>query len=136
MSRVLTRAVLALSGALLGSIGGAILVSPTAFLAMSHVVIDNDPGLLSELTAPSVMLILTGALMILGALRTRFANLALSAGALVYGSYGVGRLVSMALHGLPSQSLIVAAVVELAVAAVLVALRLNAQRRRLSKPVL
>ena len=136
MSRVLTRAVLALSGALLGSIGGAILVSPTAFLAMSHVVIDNDPGLLSELTAPSVMLILTGALMILGALRTRFADLALSAGALVYGSYGVGRLVSMALHGLPSQSLIVAAVVELAVAAVLVALRLNAQRRRLSKPVL
>jgi len=136
MSRVLTRAVLALSGALLGSIGGAILVSPTAFLAMSHVVIDNDPGLLSELTAPSVMLILTGALMILGALRTRFANLALSAGALVYGSYGLGRLVSMALHGLPSQSLIVAAVVELAVAAVLVALRLNAQRRRLSKPVL
>lgn len=135
MSRVLTRAALALSGALLGTIGWALLVSPSAFLAMSHVVIDNDPGLLSELTAPSVMLILTGALMILGALRTRFANLALSAGALVYGSYGLGRLVSMALHGLPSQSLIVAAVVELTVAAVLVALRLSAQRRRLLRPV-
>ena len=136
MSRVLTSAVLVLSGALLGSIGGALLVSPTAFLAMSHVVIDDDPGLLSELTAPSVMLILTGALQILGAFRTRFANLALSAGAIVYGSYGLSRLVSMALHGMPSQSLIVAAVVELAVAAVLVVLRLSAQRRRLLKPVL
>jgi len=136
MSRVLTQAVLILSGALLGLIGGALLVSPIAFLAMSHVAIDNDPGLLSELTAPSVILILTGALQILGAFRIRFANLALSAGAIVYGSYGLGRLMSMALHGMPSQSLIVAAVVELAVAAVLVALRLNAQRQRLFRPVL
>ena len=136
MSLLLTRAILVLSGALLGTIGWALLVSPTAFLSMSHVVIDNDPGLLSELTAPSVILILTGALQILGAFRARFAEMALSAGAIVYGSYGLGRLVSMALHGMPSQSLIVAAVVELAVAAVLVVLRLSAQRRRLSKPVL
>ncbi|MCP2669916.1 DUF4345 domain-containing protein [Maricaulaceae bacterium EIL42A08] len=125
MSRLLTRIALGLSGTVLASIGGALLVSPADFLAMSHVFIENDPGLLSELTAPSGVLILTGMLMIAGALKQRLANLALLTGAIVYGSYGLGRLISMVLHGLPSESLIIATVIEFAVAAALVALRLT-----------
>lgn len=126
MSRILTRAMLGLSGAVLASIGGALLVSPVDFLAMSHVFIESDPGLLSELTAPSGVLIFTGILMIVGALKLSLANPALFTGAIVYGSYGLGRLVSMVLHGLPSESLIIATVIEFAVAAVLVALRFGA----------
>ena len=126
MSRLLTRIALGLSGTMLASIGGALLVSPADFLAMSHVFIDSDPGLLSELTAPSGVLIITGVLMVVGALKLRLANLALLTGAIVYGSYGLGRLVSMMLHGLPSESLIIATVIEFAVAAVLVALRFGA----------
>ncbi|MHA7901574.1 MAG: DUF4345 domain-containing protein [Henriciella sp.] len=126
MSRILTRGVLTVSGAILGLIGGALMFAPKAFLETSHVFIDRDPGLMSELTAPSGILIITGALMMLGAFKLRFSNLALLIGAIVYGSYGLGRLVSMVLHGLPSESLITATVIEFAVAAVLLALRLSA----------
>lgn len=126
MSRAITRTVLAGAGALLGTIGGALMFAPKAFLETSHVFIDRDPGLMSELTAPSGMLIIASALMILGAFKLRFANLALLIGAIVYGSYGLGRLVSMVLHGLPSESLITATVIEFAVAVFLLALRLSA----------
>ncbi|MEL6858499.1 MAG: DUF4345 domain-containing protein [Pseudomonadota bacterium] len=126
MSRILTRGTLSASGAILTLIGGALMFAPKAFLETSHVFIDRDPGLMSELTAPSGVLIITGAFMILAAIKLRFANPALSIGAIVYGSYGVGRLISMVLHGLPSESLITATAVELAVAALLIVLRRTA----------
>ncbi len=129
MSQVLTRGVLTVSGAILGLIGGALMFAPKAFLETNHVFIDRDSGLMSELTAPSGLLILTGALMILGAFKLRYANLALLIGAIVYGSYGLGRLVSMMLHGLPSGSLITATVIEFAVAVVLLVLRLSTSTR-------
>ena len=122
MKRTVTRLMLASSGTLLGLIGGALMTSPKAFLEMSHVFVEPDPGLMSELAAPSGLLILTGALMWIGAIKLRFANLALIVGAVVYGSYGIGRLVAMALHGVPSQSLIMAMVIELGIALVLSAL--------------
>ena len=110
--------------------------APKAFLETSHVFIDRDPGLMSELTAPSGILIITGALMILGAFKLRFANIALLIGAIVYGSYGLGRLVSMGLHGLPSASLITATVIEFAVAVVLLTLRLSASTPAVPQTVL
>jgi len=127
MIRFFTRIALAGSGVILGLIGGALMFSPKAFLEMSHVFVERDPGLMSELTAPSGALIITGALLVLGAVKRRFANLALSTGAIVYGSYGVGRLVSMGLHGVPSESLVTASVIELGFAALLVTLRLIAR---------
>ena len=124
MSRIVTRTVLVGSGSLLGLIGGGLMFAPKTFLEASHVFIDHDPGLISELTAPSGLLILTGTLMLLGASKLRFSKLALVIGAIVYGSYGLGRLASMGLHGFPSESLIAATVIELLIAALLVSLRL------------
>lgn len=125
MSRALTRAALAGSGAILGAIGGAVMFAPKAFLEMSDVMVEHDPGLMSELTAPSGVLLITGAFMMRGAVKQRFANLGLVSGAVVYGGYGAGRLVSMGLHGGPSQSLITATLVELSIAALLVGLRMS-----------
>ena len=100
--------------------------APKQFLELSPVFIERDPGLMSELTALSGVLLVTSALMIGGAVKPRYANFALSTGATVYGSYGVARLTSMALYGFPSQSLIAATIIELSVAALLAALRLTA----------
>lgn len=122
MKRAIIRLALVGSGALGVLIGVSLMFSPKAFLAMSNVLIDDDPGLLSELTAPSGILILGGALMIFAASRLRFASLALFLGAAVYGSYGIARLVSIALHGLPSDTLISATIIELTVATLLSAL--------------
>ena len=125
MRQVITRLTLAGSGALLGLIGGAIAFDPQAFLEISHVVIDRDPDLMSELTAPSGLLLVSGALMVLGAFKLRFSQLALMVGAIVYGTYGIGRGISMVLHGLPSESLISATVIEFAIAVCLGALGLT-----------
>ncbi|WP_394693062.1 DUF4345 domain-containing protein [Hyphobacterium sp.] len=130
MNRLLTRSALVTAGALLGGIGGALILVPQDFLSMSHVVIDSDPGLMFELAAPGGVLLISGALMLAGAVRIRFADLALAIGAIIYGSYGAGRLISMALHGLPSDSLIAATVIELGIAATLSALWLASPSRK------
>lgn len=126
MSRILTRTALIGSGIMLGLIGGALVLAPKTFLEMSHVFVEQDPSLMSEIAAPSGVLLITSAFMTLGAFNLRFSNLGLVMGAIVYGSYGVGRLFSVALHGVPSESLIAATVVELGVAILLIALRLTA----------
>lgn len=119
MKSAITRVSLVGAGVIALLIGGTLMASPKAFLEMSHVFVDTDPNLMSEMTAPGGVLILTGILLLVGAVRLRFANLALIIGAVIYGSYGISRLVSMALHGLPSDSLIAATVIELAIAALL-----------------
>ena len=130
MNRLFTRSALATAGALLGGIGGALILVPQDFLAMSHVVIDSDPGLMSELAAPGGVLLISSAIMLSGAVRIRFAGLALAVGAIVYGSYGAGRLISLMLHGLPPDSLIAAMVIELGIAATLSALWLASPSRK------
>ena len=128
MKQIMTRLALSGSGAMLGLIGGALMFDPRSFLEMNHGLVDRDPGLMSELSAPSGVLIMTGALMWLAAIKLRFARLALVLGAVVYGSYGIGRLVSMMLHGLPSEALVSAMAIEFAVAGLLTALALTTRR--------
>ncbi|MEL7042257.1 MAG: DUF4345 domain-containing protein [Pseudomonadota bacterium] len=123
MKRAITRLALISAGAVLVLIGAALMVSPKAFLEMSHVFVEQDPGLMSELTAPSGVLILAGALLLIAGLKLQFANLALIVGVIVYASYGLGRLVSMVLNGLPSESLIIATIIELGIATMLGVLR-------------
>lgn len=122
MKSMIIRLVLIGTGAALAAIGGAMIVYPKALLAISDVFVELEPNLMSELAAPSGVLLGIGALMILGAFKLRFANIAMLMGAVVYGSYGVGRALSMSVHGLPSESLIAATLVEFTVALLLGAL--------------
>ena len=55
----------------------------------------------------------SGVVVLLGAFRVRLARTSLMLSALVYGTFGLSRLVSMAFDGLPSTSLMVATGVEL-----------------------
>ncbi|WP_420434707.1 DUF4345 family protein [Hyphobacterium sp.] len=123
MKRIVTRTTLAGAGFLLGVIGSALILAPRDFLETSHVFMENDPGLMSELAAPAGILLITSTLMLTGAIKIRLADPALSIGAIVYGSYGTGRLISMVLHGLPSDSLVAAMAIELAAAVILAGLR-------------
>ncbi|MHA7901419.1 MAG: DUF4345 domain-containing protein [Henriciella sp.] len=119
MKRIVTKLALIGSGALLGLIGGAVMLSPKGFLELSGVLIGDDPSLLSELSAPGGVLLMTGALMLIGAVQPRHAKLALIAGGIVYGGYGIGRLSSLSIHGMPSEALVTATIIELATAALL-----------------
>ena len=132
MKRIVTRTIVAGSGAILGLIGIFIMSAPKIFLATSEVIVEQEAGLMSELTAPSGILVVTGLFMMLSAIKLRFVNLGLICGALVYGSYGASRLISMHLHGTPSETLIVVTYFELGVAALLLALSLTAPKQKVA----
>ncbi|MEO0688953.1 MAG: DUF4345 domain-containing protein [Pseudomonadota bacterium] len=127
MKHLGTRAALALAGAILATIGSWLMAAPTGFLTMSEVFIEHDAGLMSELTAQSGILVTVGAFMIFSAIKARLASFGLIAGAFVYGSYGLSRLVSQHLHGTPSDQLVVVMYFELGMAIVLLALTLRIQ---------
>ena len=116
MKSTMTVIYLVIAGLLLLAIGGAILLTPHAFHGSNGIVLDANPNLLSEIRAPGGLLAASGIIILLGAFRRQLRLLSVQLTALVYGSFGLARLVSMALDGMPSSSIVGATVLELIVA--------------------
>lgn len=114
----LTITFLAVAGLLLLAIGGTILLVPHAFYASDGIVLGNDPSLLSEIRAPGGLLATNALFILTGAFRQNLRSMALMLTALVYGSFGLSRLVGLFLDGMPSSSLLIATGVELIVATI------------------
>ena len=117
-----TRIFLAIAGLLLLAIGGSIVFAPHSFYAGNGITLGDDPNLLSEIRAPGGLLAASGLLILLGAFRAGVRSRAMALAVLVYGSFGIARLVSMAFDGLPASGVIAATVIELVVAMVGLAL--------------
>ena len=113
----LTVIFLSVSGLLL-AIGGTILLVPHTFYASDGIMLGNNPSLLSEIRAPGGLLATSALFILAGAFRPTLRSLALTLTILVYGSFGFSRLVGLSLDGMPSNSLVIATGVELAVAAI------------------
>ncbi len=111
-----TRLLLGLSGLILLGVGVSVLFSPVAFFAGNGVTLPGNPSLMSEVRAPGTLLLVTGLLMLTSAVRAVALQAALGWGALVYACYGLGRVLSLFLDGLPSAGLVGAAVLELLLA--------------------
>ena len=111
-------AFLFVSGLLLLAIGAAILLTPNAFFATNGIVVGTDPSQLSEVRAPGGLLTASALVLLVAAFRSIWRTQALRLAVLVYGSFGVARLLGMALDGLPTSGLVVSTAIELAVAAV------------------
>jgi len=109
---------LTVSGLLLLVIGSTILLIPHTFYASDGIVLGNDPSLLSEIRAPGGLLVISGSLILIGVFRPTLRSLALMLTVLVYGSFGLSRLLSFYLDGMPSHGLMIAMVVELVVAGI------------------
>ncbi|REJ75178.1 MAG: DUF4345 domain-containing protein [Acidobacteria bacterium] len=107
-----------LSGALLLGIGGAILLFPHSFFASNGIVLSNDPSWLSEVRAPGGLLTASSILILLGALRRSLRTPATALTVLVYGSFGLARLLAIVLDGVPSGMLVGSMAIELIVAAI------------------
>ncbi len=118
----ISRLFLALSGAIAVAIGASILLIPHIFFETNHITLGSDPNLMSEIRAPSGLLLATGVVMICGAVRETLLRKALLITAIVFSLYGFSRLVSLALDGVPSSSLIGAMIIELVVGAIAVLL--------------
>ena len=116
--KYLTVIFLSVSGLLLVVIGGTILIVPHAFYASDGIVLGSDPSLLSEIRAPGGFLAGSGLLILTGTFRNHLSSLAVLLTVLVYGSFGLSRLLSLVLDGIPSDSLVIATGIEVAVAAI------------------
>ena len=110
--------VLLASGLTAIGIGSAILVVPADFHATYGIELASDASLASEIRAPGGALLATGLLMLAGVFVAKFAFASTAIAAAVYLSYGLSRLVSMAIDGLPDGGLVAAAAFELAVGAI------------------
>ncbi len=110
-----TTALLAISGLILLVIGVGILFFPHGFYESNGTILSNEPSLLSEIRASGGLLLACGIVIILAAFRPVLRRQALGLSALVFLSYGLARVASFALDGMPAMSLIASTGIELAV---------------------
>lgn len=127
----LTKPVLVIAGLTAIVISLAILVAPAAFYESYGISLGDDPSLLNELSAPALMLLLAGAVMLAGVVRHALTRPALWLAAGLYTAYALSRGLNMALHGLPHDGLIMAAGLEAAIGGLSIAALLRSVHRPL-----
>jgi hypothetical protein len=113
-SRVL-KAVLFVSGLIAAIVGVATLFAPEAFHASSGIDLGGQISLLSEVRAPGAALMASGILIVSSAFADRLAFTSVVVSTLLYLSYGLSRLLRMAVDGMPADDLVLATVLELVV---------------------
>jgi hypothetical protein len=126
-SRVL-KANLMVSGAILLAIGCTLLIAPAVMHAANGVDLGNNPSLLSEVRAPGGLLFALGTLVFAGVFVSRLRYPATLIAAVVYVAYGLSRLLSMAIDGMPATGLVIAAGLEIMIGAVNVLLLTRLRR--------
>ncbi len=114
------RLVLGVSGTVAVAIAGTILFAPEAFYGSYGIPVGGNPTLTNELKAPAGTLLIAGLLMLAGVIRKRFMHLSLITAAAIYLSYGLSRVLSMALDGMPDSGMVSAAAIELVIGVICV----------------
>lgn len=110
-----TRGLLLASGLIAAGIAAMILFAPEAFYGGYGIDISANVSLANELKAPAGALLLAGLMMLAGVFRSEFTVPSLATASAVYLSYGLSRVLSMAIDGVPHSGLVSAAVIEIAI---------------------
>ncbi len=105
----MVRGVLGVSGFVAVGIASTILVAPEAFYGSYGIDVAGNATLVNELKAPAGMLLIAGLAMFAGVFRKRFMRVSLITAAAVYLSYGLSRVLSMVLDGMPDSGMVGAA---------------------------
>lgn len=137
MKPKLVTSFLLVSGIILSGIGTAILFSPVAFHASNGIVFENNASLMSEVRAPGGLLFVSGLVILAGSFRDKLRHQSVILATLVYGTFGLSRVLSMALDGMPSQGIVGATAIELIIAAIgslLLLRQADSRRRSLNHP--
>jgi hypothetical protein len=122
------RLVLGVSGTVAVAIAGTILFAPEAFYGSYGIAVGADPTLANELKAPAGTLLIAGLLMFAGIVRRRLVRVSLITAAAIYLSYGLSRVLSIVLDGMPDSGMVSAAALELVIGVICV-LTLEQMRR-------
>ncbi len=115
---IVLKTILFVSGLIGAGIGAAILFVPDMFHASSGIVLGGNASLLSEIRAPGGALLASGILILSGAFIGRLTFTSAVVSTLLYGSYGLSRILSFSLDGMPHSVLVQAAVLEIAIGAI------------------
>ncbi|VXC07470.1 conserved membrane hypothetical protein [Flavobacterium sp. 9AF] len=94
-------------------IGAALLFIPKPFEASAGINLGDNNSLLSEIRASGGMLFCTGILIFLGTFRPKLTNISLLLSTLFYLSYGLSRILSIIIDGMPDKTLVIATVFEI-----------------------
>ncbi len=109
------RLLLLISGLGVVAIAGMILIAPEAFYAGYGIAVGGNVSLANELKAPAGALLISGLVMLAGATRRQFVAHSLVTATIVYLSYGLSRMASMATDGIPHANLVGAAGIEIVI---------------------
>lgn len=114
-SSATNRLVILLSGLVACGIAAAILIAPDAFYASYEIELAGDSNLTNELKAPAGALLLAGLMIIAGSVRTQLIAYSMTTAVALYLSFGLSRVLSMIVDGVPGDGLVRAAIVEVAI---------------------
>ena|SRR5690606_17521629 len=104
---------LALAGITALCIGLFISIEPHAFYASYQIILPESPDLLSELRGPGTNLAALGLVMLAGLFHADFAKISSTIAITVFLAFPLGRMISIAMDGLPSEGLLMALVIEM-----------------------
>jgi hypothetical protein len=124
------KSVLFLSGLVAVLIGGFIVVAPEAFYAVYGIQFDGDVSLLNEVRATGGALLAIGGLITAGAFVTRLTFTSAVVAPVLYLSYGLSRVLSVTVDGMPVGELTQAAVAEIVIGLVCVVVLLKYRQRQ------
>ena len=110
--------VLSISGIVAIGIAATILFAPDVFDPAYGIELAGNTNLTNELKAPAGVLFVAGLLILAGVVRSQWMTVSLTAATAIYLPYGLSRLLSMAVDGMPDSALVGAAIFEIAVGAV------------------
>jgi len=111
-SKVL-KTILLISGLIAAGIGGAILFIPEAFHATNGINLEGKISLLNEIKAGGGGLFAVGVLIMLGAFVSKLSFTSAIVSTLLYLSYGLSRIMSIMIDGMPAEGLVGAAGLEI-----------------------
>ena len=107
------RVMLFLCGLIASGIATTILFAPDAFYASYGIEVGSNATLANEIKAPAGALFVAGLLMFAGVFRWKFAIVSLATATAIYLSYGLGRVISIAVDGMPHSGMVSAAGIEI-----------------------
>lgn len=117
MTKITKKAALSLTALTCFAIGSLLAFAPAYLFGLNGIILDPSAAMMSEIRSPGVLILLVGIVAAAGLLNRAIERPALMVSAGLLLSYGVGRLVSLPLDGMPPASLQMAAAVELGLGA-------------------
>ena len=102
-----------ISGLMLTGVGAAILFMPVAFSARNGIELGESISLLNDIRAPGAALLASGLLILSGAFVSKLTFTSTVVSILMFLSYGIGRIVSIVMDGMPAEGLVKVTVVEM-----------------------